>query len=31
MKVLGVVGIARRGPRETRHVVSSSQSKLFTD
>ena len=31
MKVLGVVGIARRGPRETRPVVSSSQSKLFTD
>jgi hypothetical protein len=31
MKVLGVVGIARRGPREIRPVVSSSQSKLFTD
>jgi hypothetical protein len=31
MKVLGVVGIARRGPREVRPIVSSSQSKLFTD
>ncbi len=31
MKVLGVVGIARRGPREIRPTVSSSQSKLFTD
>ncbi|MGA8035110.1 MAG: hypothetical protein WB985_03990 [Candidatus Acidiferrales bacterium] len=31
MKVLGVVGIARRGPREFRPTVPSSQSKLFTD
>jgi hypothetical protein len=31
LKVLGVVGIARRGPREVRPIVSSSQSKLFTD
>jgi hypothetical protein len=31
MKVLGVVGIARRGPREVRPAIPSSQSKLFTD
>jgi hypothetical protein len=31
MKVLGVVGIARRGPREVRPTVPSPQSKLFTD
>jgi hypothetical protein len=31
MKVLGVVGIARRGPRESRPIISAAQSKLFTD
>jgi hypothetical protein len=29
--VLGVVGISRRGPREVRPVIASSQSKLFNE
>jgi hypothetical protein len=31
LKVLGVVGISRRGPREVRPVIASSQSKLFNE
>jgi hypothetical protein len=31
VKVLGVVGVARRGPADSRGVAATSQSKLFTE
>jgi len=31
VKVLGVVGVARRAPRQSRDISAPSQSKLFTD